>query len=54
MFIEAIETRQGLKVCCPEEIAYRAGLIDAGQLRRLAEGLGHSAYSAYLLDLLQA
>ncbi len=39
MFIEAIETRQGLKVCCPEEIAYRAGYIDAEQLDRLAQTL---------------
>jgi len=36
MFIEAIENRQGLKVCCPEEIAYRAGWIDAAQVERLA------------------
>jgi len=35
-FIETVEARQGLKVCCPEEIAFRAGYIDAGQLERLA------------------
>jgi glucose-1-phosphate thymidylyltransferase len=40
MFIEAIETRQGLKVCAPEEIAYRSGFIDAAQLERLAAALG--------------
>jgi glucose-1-phosphate thymidylyltransferase len=53
MFIEAIENRQGLKVCCPEEIAYRAGYIDAGQLERLAMKLGKTAYGAYLLDIVR-
>jgi len=53
MFIEAIENRQGLKVCCPEEIAFRAGLIDAEQLRRLAMPLAKNGYGAYLLDLLE-
>ena len=53
MFIEALESRQGLKVCCPEEIAYRAGYIDAPQLERLAAGLGKSGYGAYLLDILK-
>lgn len=52
-FIEAIETRQGLKVCCPEEIAFRCGFIDAAQLERLAGQLAKSGYGAYLLDLLQ-
>jgi glucose-1-phosphate thymidylyltransferase len=52
MFIEAIEKRQGLKVCCPEEIAYRAGYIDANQLERLAQPLAKTGYGAYLLDLL--
>jgi glucose-1-phosphate thymidylyltransferase len=52
MFIEAIENRQGWKVCCPEEIAYRAGFIDAAQLERLAEPLQKSEYGAYLLGLL--
>ncbi len=52
MFIEALESRQGLKVACPEEIAYRAGYIDAPQLQRLAAGLGKSGYGAYLLDIL--
>jgi glucose-1-phosphate thymidylyltransferase len=51
-FIEAIENRQGWKVCCPEEIAYRAGLIDAAQLERLAQPLRKSDYGAYLLGLL--
>jgi glucose-1-phosphate thymidylyltransferase len=53
MFIEAIENRQGLKVCCPEEIAYRAGYIDAAQLEALARSMGASAYGAYLRGLLQ-
>jgi glucose-1-phosphate thymidylyltransferase len=52
MFIEAIETRQGLKVCCPEEIAYRAGYIDAAQLERLARPLAKTGYGAYLLEVL--
>jgi glucose-1-phosphate thymidylyltransferase len=53
MFIEAIESRQGLKVCCPEEIAYRSGFIDAGQLERLARELTNTRYGEYLLDLLR-
>jgi glucose-1-phosphate thymidylyltransferase len=52
MFIEAIENRQGLKVCCPEEIAYRSGFIDAAQLERLAQPLRNTEYGAYLLGLL--
>ena len=47
-FIETIESRQGLKVCCPEEIAYRLGYIDRLQLTRLAEGLGRTSYAEYL------
>lgn len=52
MFIEAIETRQGLKVCCPEEIAYRAGYITADQLQKLADTLGKSSYASYLYEVL--
>jgi glucose-1-phosphate thymidylyltransferase len=51
MFIEAIETRQGLKVCCPEEIAFRAGFIDAAQLERLASPLAKNGYGEYLLEI---
>jgi glucose-1-phosphate thymidylyltransferase len=52
-FIETIEERQGLKVACPEEIAYRAGWIDAGQLERLAQPLAKNGYGQYLLRLLR-
>jgi len=52
MFIEAIESRQGLKVCCPEEIAYRSGFIDAQQLEALARPLAKTGYGAYLLEIL--
>jgi glucose-1-phosphate thymidylyltransferase len=54
MFIEAIENRQGLKVCCPEEIAFRAGYIDLAQLERLAGPLAKTSYGAYLQRLLKA
>jgi glucose-1-phosphate thymidylyltransferase len=53
MFIEAIETRQGLKVCCPEEIAYRKGYITAEQLEALAQPLIKTGYGTYLLEILQ-
>jgi glucose-1-phosphate thymidylyltransferase len=51
-FIATIENRQGLKVACPEEIAYRKGYIDAEQLRQLAQPLKKNAYGQYLLRLL--
>jgi len=51
-FIETIEKRQGLKVACPEEIAYHAGWIDADALRKQAAALEKSGYGAYLLQLL--
>ncbi|MHB8814259.1 MAG: glucose-1-phosphate thymidylyltransferase RfbA [Steroidobacteraceae bacterium] len=53
MFIEAIETRQGLKVCCPEEIAYRKSYISAEQLESLARPLARTGYGTYLLEILQ-
>jgi len=52
-YIETIEKRQGLKVACPEEIAYRKGYIDAEQVRRMAEPLGKNGYGQYLLRMLQ-
>jgi glucose-1-phosphate thymidylyltransferase len=51
-FIEIIERRQGLKIACPEEIAYRMGYIDAEQLARLAAPLAKNNYGQYLLRLL--
>lgn len=51
-FIQTIEKRQGLKVACPEEIAYRAGYITAGQLEALAANL-NNAYGEYLRDILK-
>ena len=53
MFIEAIESRQGLKVCCPEEIAFRAGYIDGAQLERLALPLAKTGYGTYLLEIVR-
>lgn len=52
-FVGMLEQRQGLKVGCIEEVAYRMGYIDAAQLRRLAEPLMKSGYGQYLLDLLE-
>ncbi len=51
-FIATIEKRQGLKVACPEEIAYRKGYIDAAQLEALAQPLKKNGYGQYLLQLL--
>jgi glucose-1-phosphate thymidylyltransferase len=52
-FIATLERRQGLKVACPEEIAYRAGWIDAAQLESLAEPMSKNGYGQYLLRLLR-
>ncbi|MFU8805239.1 MAG: glucose-1-phosphate thymidylyltransferase RfbA [Bradymonadaceae bacterium] len=52
-FIHIVEERQGLKICCPEEIAYRMGYIDAARLEELAEPLAKNGYGQYLLDLLK-
>lgn len=51
-FVAAIESRQGLKVCCPEEVAFRMGFIDAQQLERLAMPLKKSGYGNYLLKVI--
>ena len=52
-FVQIIEHRQGLKVCCPEEIAYKNGYIDAKQVKNLAEYLGKSGYGDYLRAMLE-
>ena len=52
-FIETIERRQGLKIACPEEIAYRMGYIDAAMLERLAEPMKKNSYGQYLLAVLR-
>ena len=50
-FIQVIEKRQGLKICCPEEIAWRNGWITSNELRILAKPIINSGYGQYLLDL---
>ena len=52
-FIEVVEQRQGLKICCPEEIAYLSGFIDADQVRALADKLQQNEYGRYLLGVLE-
>jgi glucose-1-phosphate thymidylyltransferase len=52
MFIQTIEKRQGLKIACVEEIAYRMGYIDADQVRNLAEPLNKNDYGQYLLQVI--
>ena len=52
-FVETVELRQGLKIACPEEVAYYLGLIDAQQLRQLAARLAKSSYGRYLVGLLE-
>ena len=52
-FIETIEERQGLKIACIEEIAYRMGYIDGDQLERLARPLIKNGYGQYLMDILK-
>lgn len=53
LYIQTIEKRQGLKIACPEEIAFRQGFIDAAQLEKLAEPLAKNGYGQYLLNVLR-
>ena len=53
MFIHTIEQRQGLKVACPEEIAYRLGYISSDELQALAAKIRKSTYGQYLLRVLE-
>ena len=53
-FVQTVEERQGLKIACPEEIAFHSGWIDADALAERAEALGKSGYGAYLLGLIEA
>ena len=52
-FVETIESRQGLKICCPEEIAFNTGWITAAKLKKLALPLKNNGYGKYLLNLTQ-
>ena len=52
-FIQTLERRQGLRICCPEEVAWRQGWIDSAQLERLAAPLAKSGYGEYLLGLIR-
>jgi glucose-1-phosphate thymidylyltransferase len=52
-FVQTLEKRQGLKLGCPEEIAWRQGWIDGAQLKRLAEPLAKNGYGEYLIGLLE-
>ena len=52
-FVETIEERQGFKICCPEEIAYRMGYISAAELEQIAAPLTNSGYGNYLLDIIR-
>jgi hypothetical protein len=52
-FVRTLEKRQGLKIACPEEVAWRKGYIDSNQLERLGRELGNNGYGRYLLSLLR-
>jgi glucose-1-phosphate thymidylyltransferase len=53
VFVETIQSRQGLKVSCPEEIAFRLGYIDKDQLGKLAEPMKKNSYGKYLLQIVE-
>ena len=53
LFVQTIERRQGLKIACPEEIAYRLGYINAAQVEKLAAPMLKNAYGQYLIQLLK-
>jgi glucose-1-phosphate thymidylyltransferase len=53
VFVQTVEKRQGLKIACPEEIAYRLAYIDARQMEKLADGVGKSGYGDYLRRVLR-
>jgi glucose-1-phosphate thymidylyltransferase len=52
MYVETLEQRQGMKICCPEEIAFRVGFIDRARLKALAEPLAKNGYGRYLMQIL--
>jgi glucose-1-phosphate thymidylyltransferase len=52
MFVETLERRQGVKICCPEEVAFRMGFINREQLTKIAESMGKSSYGQYLYNLM--
>jgi glucose-1-phosphate thymidylyltransferase len=53
LYVRIVEERQGLKICCPEEIAWRQGFISAAQLESIAQPLRKSGYGEYLLEQLR-
>jgi glucose-1-phosphate thymidylyltransferase len=53
MFVQTVEERQGLKICCPEEIAFRKGYINTEQLVKMANSLSNNGYGQYLLKLVE-